>query len=1095
EHAVGDVLLLAETERQQLQTWSVNSTTYSNVEPVHQLIEQQAQQNPNATALIFSDSQLSFSELNTRANRLAHYLIDLGIRPEMKVGVAVERSLEMIVGLLAILKAGAAYVPLDPEYPQDRLAYMISDSGLNLLLTQSTLRDRVPVSTSNNVIQLDRLNLDVWPANNPSVAVRGENLAYVIYTSGSTGKPKGAAIRHSALTRCMTWMQQTYALTTADRVLHKAPFGFDVSVWEIFWPLTSGVPLVVANPGDQRDPARIIDLIRRHHITTLNFVPAMLQAFLAQDGIESQTRLRYVICGGEAMPAATQSEALRRLQGVSLQNLYGPTETTIHVTRWTCRDDGQSLVPIGQPISDTQAYVLDESLGQVPRGVAGELYIGGELLARGYLGRAGLSAERFVADPFGADPFSEGGSRLYRTGDLVRWNAEGQLEYLGRIDHQVKVRGFRIELGEVEAQLLAQPGVREAVVVAQEGPAGVRLVAYIAAQKADDIDTAQLRTALAAVLPDYMVPRAIVVLDALPLNANGKVDRKALPEPAYEGEREYVSPLGDVEIALAAIWSEILGVERIGRHDNFFELGGDSILSLKVVARARARGLQLTPRQLFEHQSLAAAASVSHEPTVEAEAIPALDAAHRQSVLPASYAQARQWFLWQLEPQSTAYHISGALKLQGPLDVEALKACFDALVARHESLRTVFQAGDDGQAVQLIQTQAQAWVEEIDLSNASADRDAEVQAAAARLHQTPFDLTTGPLLRIGLIRAAENEHVLVVVMHHIVSDGWSMQVIVDEFVAQYSARIQGHVPQLSQLPIQYADYAVWQRNWLEAGEQEKQLTYWKAQLGTEHPILQLPVDHARRIDGRYQAARYQLALPSTLIHGLQKRAQAENATLFMVLLAGVQTLLYRYSGQNDIRVGAPIANRHRAETESVVGFFVNTQVLRAVLEGRMSLLQTLRQAKSAALGAQHHQDLPFEQLVEALQPERNLGTHPLFQVMVNHQRLDHSVLQQLPGLTLEDYALGEQAAQFELTVDTAEDAAGQVLVSFTYARELFDAKTIERMAGHYVALLQALATQPEQAIGDVVLLNETESAQQQAWGVNNEGFLISRPVH
>jgi len=600
QQAVGEVALLGEAEREQLQAWGVNPQRYPDTEPVHQLIERQAQAHPEATAVIFGETALTYGELNARANRLAHHLIGRGVAPETKVGIAVERSLEMVVGLLAILKAGGAYVPLDPEYPADRLAYMVEDSGLGLLLTQGGVRDRIPTPAGVGVIELDTLVLADEPAENPQVVVQAESLAYVIYTSGSTGKPKGAAIRHRALSSCMTWMQQTYGLTAADTVLHKAPFCFDVSVWEIFWPLTAGVRLVVSNPGDHRDPARITELILKHEITTLNFVPAMLQAFLAHEGIEAQTRLRYVICGGEAMPAATQSEALRRLKGVSLQNLYGPTETTIHVTRWTCRDDSQSLVPIGQPISETQAHVLDESMNRVPQGVAGELHIGGELLARGYLNRPGLSAERFVADPF-----DEGGGRLYRTGDLVRWNGVGQLEYLGRIDHQVKIRGFRIELGEVEAQLLSQEEVREAVVVAQAGPSGSRLVGYVSLQAGQAIEAGELRDRLGEAVPDYMVPSAIVVLEALPLNANGKVDRKALPEPEFGGTEGYEAPQGEVEEALAAIWAEVLGVERVGRHDNFFDVGGHSLQLIRVHRLLKERlQADLSLMDLFKHPTI-----------------------------------------------------------------------------------------------------------------------------------------------------------------------------------------------------------------------------------------------------------------------------------------------------------------------------------------------------------------------------------------------------------------------------------------------------------------------------------------------------------
>ncbi|PLC06709.1 non-ribosomal peptide synthetase [Variovorax sp. RO1] len=574
--AVGDIALLDAAENAQLAGWSVNARREPQPQPVHHAIAQHAKQQPDAVALLFDEQALSFAELDRRANRLAHRLVALGVKPDMRVGIVMERSVEMVVGLLAILKAGGAYLPLDPDYPLQRLAYMVEDSGIALLLTHRATREHIAERAGLARLEVDSIDLSNEPDTDPGVALHGENLAYVIYTSGSTGKPKGAAVRHAALHSCMAWMQDTYCLGRENTVLHKAPFGFDVSVWEMFWPLTAGARLVVANPGDHRDPARLVELIRRHQITTLNFVPSMLQAFLAHKDIESSTRLKHIICGGEAMPAETQKETLQRLHGATLQNLYGPTETTIHVTRWTCRDDGQSLVPIGQPISDTQCHILDAELNQVPRGVAGELYLGGVSLARGYLNKPGLSAERFVANPFGA------GDRLYRTGDLVRWNTEGQIEYLGRIDHQVKIRGFRIELGEIEAQILAQPAVREAVVVAREGAAGASLVAYIAAHTQQAVDTAALRQQLGQVLPDYMVPRAVVVLDALPLNANGKVDRKALPEPEGLGRaRTYEAPEGHVARTLAAIWSEVLQVEQVGRHDNFFDLGGHSLLLIR----------------------------------------------------------------------------------------------------------------------------------------------------------------------------------------------------------------------------------------------------------------------------------------------------------------------------------------------------------------------------------------------------------------------------------------------------------------------------------------------------------------------------------
>jgi amino acid adenylation domain-containing protein len=598
---LGELDLLGDAERSRLAQWGVNTHRRGEAQCVHRLIEQQAAQCPNAAALIFGTEVLSYGELDRRANQLAHRLIEEGVRPEVKVGVALERSTELVVCLLAILKAGGAYVPLDPEYPADRIAYMVEDSGLALVLTQERFKERLPLQTGVPVLALDTLDLGGYPEGNPAVALDSENLAYVIYTSGSTGKPKGAANRHGSLYNRLVWMQQAYKLGEADTVLQKTPFSFDVSVWEFFWPLMFGARLVVANPGDHREPARLAQLIRTHEVSTLHFVPSMLQAFLAHRGVEACTSLRRIVCSGEALPAEAQNEVFRRLPQAALYNLYGPTEAAIDVTHWSCRDDGRMQVPIGRPIDDTQTYVLDAELNLMPPGTAGELYLGGAGLARGYVQRAALTAERFVADPFDG----EGGGRLYRTGDLVRWNSEGQLDYLGRIDHQVKIRGFRIELGEIEAQLLAQPEVREAVVVASQGAGGARLVAHVSAQAGEAIDTARLRERLGRALPDYMVPSLFMMLETLPLNANGKVDRKALPEPERANAQAYEAPQGAMEEALAAVWAEVLGVPRVGRHDNFFELGGHSLMSVQVVARVQgAMHADLTVSDIFRQPVL-----------------------------------------------------------------------------------------------------------------------------------------------------------------------------------------------------------------------------------------------------------------------------------------------------------------------------------------------------------------------------------------------------------------------------------------------------------------------------------------------------------
>ena len=600
--AVGDVPLLSDTEQRQLAAWSTNAQRHEPAEPVHHAFERVALRQPLTPALVFGDTTLSYAELNTRANRLAHHLIALGVRPDATVGIAMERSVELVVGLLGILKAGGAYLPLDPEHPPARLDGMAQDCGVALVLTQQHLRAALPTLGAATVLAVDALDLAMCLPHDPQVPLHGEHLAYVIHTSGSTGKPKGAANRHAALHNRLAWMQQAYALTEADAVLQKTPFSFDVSVWEFFWPLMVGARLVVAQPGDHRDPGKLVELIRRHRVTTLHFVPSMLQAFLAHDGIEACDSLRHIVCSGEALPAEVQGGALRRLPWAQLHNLYGPTEAAIDVTHWTCRDEGRTQVPIGQPISATVTRVLDADLAPVPAGVTGELYLGGVGLARGYLARAGLTAERFVADPLGTQ-----GERLYRTGDLVRWRCDGQLDYLGRLDHQLKIRGFRIEPGEVEAQLLALPGVAEAAVLGEPTSAGARLVAFVAPQ---GLDAAALRERLGRALPPHMVPSAIVVLERLPLNANGKLDRKALPASQAQPAAQFEAPRGDTEAALARLWAETLGLPRVGRDDNFFDVGGHSLLLVQLHRRIETELQMGVPLlDLFKYPTVASLAA------------------------------------------------------------------------------------------------------------------------------------------------------------------------------------------------------------------------------------------------------------------------------------------------------------------------------------------------------------------------------------------------------------------------------------------------------------------------------------------------------
>ncbi|HFF5999368.1 TPA: pyoverdine non-ribosomal peptide synthetase PvdD, partial [Pseudomonas aeruginosa] len=849
------------------------------------------------------------------------------------------------------------------------------------------------------------------------------------------------------------------------------------SVWEIFGALLYGGRLVIVPQWVSRSPEDFYRLLCREGVTVLNQTPSAFKQLMAvacsADMATQQPALRYVIFGGEALDLQSLRPWFQRFgdRQPQLVNMYGITETTVHVTyRPVSEADlkGGLVSPIGGTIPDLSWYILDRDLNPVPRGAVGELYIGRAGLARGYLRRPGLSATRFVPNPFPGGA----GERLYRTGDLARFQADGNIEYIGRIDHQVKVRGFRIELGEIEAALAGLAGVRDAVVLAHDGVGGTQLVGYVVADSAEDAERLResLRESLKRHLPDYMVPAHLMLLERMPLTVNGKLDRQALPQPdASLSQQAYRAPGSELEQRIAAIWAEILGVERVGLDDNFFELGGHSLLATRVISRVRQeQQLDASLKALFERPVLEAFAQGLERTTDAVSTIPLAD---RQQPLALSFAQERQWFLWQLEPESAAYHIPSALRLRGRLDVDALQRSFDSLVARHETLRTRFRL-EGGRSYQQVQPAVSVSIEREQFGEEGLIE--RIQAIVVQ----PFDLERGPLLRVNLLQLAEDDHVLVLVQHHIVSDGWSMQVMVEELVQLYAAYSQGLDVVLPALPIQYADYALWQRSWMEAGEKERQLAYWTGLLGGEQPVLELPFDRPRPARQSHRGAQLGFELPRELVEAVRALAQREGASSFMLLLASFQALLYRYSGQADIRVGVPIANRNRVETERLIGFFVNTQVLKADLDGRMGFDELLAQARQRALEAQAHQDLPFEQLVEALQPERNASHNPLFQVLFNHQSEIRSVTPevQLEDLRLEGLAWDGQTAQFDLTLDIQEDENG-IWASFDYATDLFDASTVERLAGHWRNLLRGIVANPRQRLGELPLLDAPERRQ------------------
>ncbi len=1054
-----------------LEAWNRTGAAFAGESCLHALVEAQVQRTPGATAVVFEGESLTYAELNRRANRLAHHLRALGVGPGARVGLCLERSLEMMVGLLAVLKAGGAYVPLDPAYPAERLAYMLADSSPAVVLSQRALRDRI-AGTGAPVLELDEA-APAWgdrPVTDPE---RGTltpgHLAYVIYTSGSTGRPKGVEVPHRAVANALRWMQDLAGLSADDAVLHKTPYSFDASLRELLPPLLVGARLVLARPEGHRDPGYLLELMRRERITTLHAVPSLLQALVDEGGLAACGALRTVMCGGEALPA----ELVRRFAGQApwarLYNVYGPTEAAVDVTAWPCtgRPHAAATTPIGSPMANVRIYLLDPAGEPVPVGVAGELHVGGVQVARGYRGRAALTAERFVPDPFGADA----GSRLYRTGDRARWRADGAIEYLGRIDFQVKVRGFRIEPGEIEAVLRRHEGVADCVVLARAEAGEPRLVAYVVGEAGAEA----LRAHVRASLPEYMVPAAFVRLDALPLMPNGKLDRKALPAPDPASvEDQYVAPRTPAEEVLAGIWAETLRLERVGVEEGFFDLGGHSLLATRVVSRIRALfGVELPLRALFEGPTVAElAVRVEEMRRAGLPVLPPVVPVERTRGLPLSFAQERLWFIDRLEPGSTVYNMPWPLRLRGTLDAGALERALGEIVRRHEALRTVF-ADRDGSPVQTIAPFAGFTLPVEDLSD-EAEREAAVRRHVDLEAGRPFDLAAGPLFRAALLRVDAGEHVLLLGMHHIVSDGWSMGVLFRELSALYGAYREGGESPLAELPVQYADYAVWQREQLEGEVLERQLGYWRERLSGAPELLELPADHPRPPVQTYRGATVPMEFSPALLERLQALGRREGATLYMVLLSAFQVLLGKYAGSDDVVVGSPIAGRTRGEVEGLIGFFINTLVLRTDLSGNPGFRETLRRVRETTLGAYEHQEVPFEKLVAELQPERSMSHAPLFQVMFTLQNARDGG-GTLAGLEVGGVAAGLEIAKFDLSLTLSATAQG-LGGGLNYSTDLFEPETIQRMVRHLERVLEQVATDADVRFSELDLLGEAERA-------------------
>ncbi|HSE36537.1 MAG TPA: amino acid adenylation domain-containing protein, partial [Blastocatellia bacterium] len=1051
---------------------------------------------------------ITYSELNRRANDIARRLQRLGVGPEMLVGVALERSIEMVVALLGILKAGGAFVSFDLTYPKERLAFLLADTGVRLLLTQQPLLEKLP-PFEGDVVFLEADGTFALDARSvaKSVATRAvrsaAQLAYVFYTSGSTGQPKGVLTSHRGVVNYLTFNTKTYQLSDADTVLQMASLSFDASVRDILGPLVAGARLVLVNNTEARDPEALISKMSEQCVTCLlSVVPSLLHALTEAAGRREHPpeQLRLILTSGENLLLSECAKA-RAVFGESLTvvNQYGATECTMSQSLYAVphakTETGTALA--GRPIANAQLYILDERLNLVPVGISGEVYIGGVGVARGYLHDPAQTAERFIPHPFSREP----GARLYRTGDLARYRSGGDVELLGRIDHQVKLRGLRVELAEIEAALNLHEDVREAVVLAREDqPGEKRLVAYVVAGQEQARTLHSMRDFLKERLPEYMVPPAFVFLDSLPLTPNGKVDRQALPAPTAarpELGETFAPPGTPAEEVLAGLWEELLGVEQVGVNDNFFELGGHSLLATQVTSRMRELfHVEIALRQLFETPTVAGLAQSVEIALKETKGLvaPSIERVSREEMLPLSYAQQRLWFIHQLDPTSAVYNIPLAVRLTGRLDSAALSATLTEIVRRHEALRTTFVVHDD-QPRQVIHPPTALDLAMTDVTSVPAgERVHEAQRIAVEEARLPFDLEQGPLLRARLLRLSEEEQVLLVTMHHIVSDGWSMGVLVREVAELYTAFSTGQPAALAELPIQYADYAVWQREWLRGEVLERQLSYWREQLAGAPSVLELPTDHPRPAVQSFRGSFEPVLVGAELTTRLKEICRREGVTLFMLLLGAWQVLLSRYTGAEEIVVGAPIANRQRTEVEDLIGYFVNTLAMRTDLSGDPTFRELMGRVREVALGAYLHQDVPFEKLVEELQPERDLSHSPIFQVVFVLQNAPLGGLE-LQDVNLELLAADNGTAKFDLTLNLHEvdDVIGGTL---GYSTDLFEAATIGRMVSHFLTLLEGVAADVNTPLSLLPLMREEERRQIVfEWNTTEKEYPVAKCIH
>ena len=1058
ELKVGQLPIMTDAERRQLLVdWNNTDEDFGPFENLQEKFERQVVQAPDAVAVVFENQQLTFAELNTRANKLAHYLRNAGVEAEAPVAVFLERSVDMIVALLGVIKAGSAWVPLDVSYPKERVAYVLEDSKARVVLTHEKWR-AVLTDSDCLLISLDSdwEQIENESDANPVTTATAESAAYVIYTSGSTGKPKGVVGLHGATVNRLEWMYRRYPFASDEVCCQKTSLSFVDSIWEIFGPLLGGVPLVIFAEDVVKDVERFIDALEKSSVTRLVLVPSLLRAMLATgDGIGQRlARLKSWTSSGEALPPPLADSFRRHFPDATLLNLYGSSEVAADVTYYEVTQTGLPDIPLGRPIANTRVYILDSNLEPVPVGVTGEIYIGGMNVARGYLGRPELTAEKFIASPL--DP----GQRLYQTGDLGRFLKTGDIEYRGRTDHQVKIRGSRIELGEIQSALDTHPDIRASIVLAQDDALGEkRLTAYVLS-RGRKTGNREIRSFLSKKLPEFMIPTSVIVLEEFPKTASGKVDRLSLPQPADVRE-DGIAPRNLTEEIVAGLLAEILKVEDIGINDDFFELGGHSLLIPQVTTRlSEIFAVDLPMRALFDNSKVGELAAVieslrSVDRTVIE--VPLVPVAHNGE-LPMTFAQESLWAIDQITPATGAYNIPRALRLKGSLNTGALQQSLDAIVSRHEVLRTVFRS-HNGKPFAFVDPDCKI---ELVIRDLNTDLRSEVAEESRR----PFNLSTGPLLRATVLRLDEDEHILIVSMHHIISDGWSIGLFFDELVSHYHDLLNGDELQADTLPIQYADFAAWQRSSLPAETLNTSLTYWQQQLADAPAVAELPSYQPRPAVRTFAGNRHVFEIPPELTSAVKQLARNERVTLFMTLLGAFQTLLWTYSKHDNIVTGSPSAGR-RPGTENLIGYFVNTLVLKTNFSGNPTFREIMRRVAGATRDALDHEQVPFAKVVEALQTERTLSYNPVFQIwFVLQAGPARDERRNFPGLEIEPYPIDSDVTRHDLQLTMWENS-GVLKAAFTYNTDILDLDTVSYMAEEFLTLLARIVAEPKISATDL----------------------------